>query len=128
MPGAPMFTGVYNDIIAGTGCTGGITCHQGSVAGMLPMSNKAQAYMNLVGKAAMGTNLGVVPPGAPNLNTTGMMRVVPNQPDMSLLMKKVEMKVPPCGGPMPPGDMAPYLTAAQQQQIRMWIMMGAKDD
>ena len=66
--------------------------------------------------------------GTPHCKDVGMMRVVPGQPDMSLLMKKVEMAVPPCGGPMPPDPMPPALTPAQLQQIRTWIMMGAKDD
>ncbi len=125
MPGAPTFTAIFDEIIAGTGCNGGPTCHSGTIAGMLLMTNKDQAYMNLVMKPAAGVN---IPPNMaiPNCKDVSMMRVVPGQPDMSLLVKKVEMLMPPCGGPMPPG--MTLLPMAQQQQIRQWIMMGAMNN
>lgn len=126
MPGAPTWTAIWTEIIQATGCNGGISCHQGNAAGMLPLPTKDIAYMNLVGKAAMGVN----PPMSmlPNCKDSGLMRVVPGQPDMSLLVKKVEMTMPSCGGPMPPGNPPMLLPMAQQQQIRQWIMNGAMNN
>ena len=55
-----------------------------------------------------------------------LMRVAAGQPDMSLLYKKVSTAMPECGGKMPPsGTMLPQ---AKLDQIRTWIMNGAKDD
>lgn len=127
MPGAPKWTAIWEEIIQATGCNGGISCHQGNAAGFLAMPTKEMAYLNLVGKAAMGVN---IPPSMtpPNCKDSGMMRVVPGQPDMSLLVKKVEMTMPPCGNAMPPGNPPMLLPAAQQQQIRQWIMLGAMND
>jgi hypothetical protein len=119
--GQPKWSSIFTEIIAGTGCNGGFTCHQGAAAGMLQMTDASATYDALVGKPAMGMNFPGTNPGTTNCKDSGMMRVVAGQPDMSLLVNKIEKVMPACGGPMPPQP----LTAAQQQQVRMWIMMGA---
>ena len=122
MPGSPKFSAIYQDIIAGTGCNGGPSCHAGTVAGALKMTTPAEAYAALVGVKAMGTN---IPPGGTDCRTTDLLRVAPNDPDHSLLVQKLEAATPACGTRMPPGGM---LTAPQLAQIRTWITSGAAND
>lgn len=123
VPGSPTFSAVYQEIIVGRGCNGAPTCHASMSGGNLTMRNKAEAYLALVGIKGMGVN----GPGAatPNCADTGLTRVVPNDPANSLLLDKVASAAPKCGTVMPPGSM---LTAPQIEQIRAWIMAGAKDD
>ena len=51
----------------------------------------------------------------------GKRRVIALDPDNSLIIQKLS-GTPPCGNPMPPGDM---LTSAQVAEIRAWIVAGA---
>ncbi|HEY2732797.1 MAG TPA: PQQ-binding-like beta-propeller repeat protein [Polyangiales bacterium] len=119
--GAPTFSGVYSDIIQGTGCAGSTLCHGGS-GGHLNMTDKQGAYAALVNVAAMGQNL--LTDSGLNCSDSGLLRVKPSDPDESLLVQKLENKQP-CGSAMPPGGM---LTGAQIEQVRMWIQNGAHDD
>jgi len=123
VPGSPTFSAVYQEIIVGRGCNGAPTCHASMSGGNLTMRNKAEAYLALVGVKGMGVN----GPGAttPNCADSGQTRVVPNDPANSLLLDKVASAAPKCGTVMPPGSM---LTPQQIDQIRAWIMAGAKDD
>jgi hypothetical protein len=106
-PAAPTFTQIYNSIIEGR-CRG---CHSGgSPDGNLNMGTKANAYTNLVGKAAAG--------GACSGKGT---RVVAGNAAMSILYTKVT--TPTCGSRMPQGS-GP-LSADQQNRIRDWINAGA---
>ena len=121
--GAPKFSAVFTEIISGTGCNGGPTCHAGTVAGNLKMTTAAEAYTALVGVQAMGMN---VPAGGTDCKTTGLMRVTAGDPDNSLLFKKIDTATtPPCGSRMPPGGM---LKPEQIAQIRQWIANGAQND
>jgi hypothetical protein len=121
--GAPKFSAIFTEIISGTGCNGGPSCHAGTVAGNLKMTTAAEAYSALVGVQAMGMN---VPAGGTDCKTTGLMRVKAGDPDNSLLMKKIDLATtPPCGVRMPPGGM---LKPEQIMQIRQWIMNGAQND
>jgi hypothetical protein len=89
---------------------------------MLDMHDRDTAYHALVGVSAMGVN----PSGstAPNCADSGLTRVVPGDPDASLLMMKIEGN-PPCGTAMPPGG---KLSDDQIMRIRSWIQNGANDD
>jgi hypothetical protein len=122
-PGSPTFSAIYQEIIVSKGCNGGPTCHAGLAAGQLKMTSKTEAFMSLVGVKAMGINL--VMGSTPNCKDTTLMRVVAGNPDMSLLYKKVSSATPECGGKMPPTAMLPQ---PMIDQIKMWIMNGAKDD
>jgi hypothetical protein len=123
-PGSPTFSAIYQEIIVTKGCNGGPTCHASLAAGQLKMTSKTEAFMALVGVKAMGMNL--VMSSAPNCKDTTLTRVVAGNPDMSLLYKKVSSAMPECGGKMPPsGTMLPQ---PMIDQIKMWIMNGAKDD
>jgi hypothetical protein len=122
-PGSPTFTAIYQEIIVAKGCNGGPTCHAGLAAGQLKMTSQTEAFMSLVGVKAMGVNL--VMGSAPNCKDTTLTRVVAGNPDMSLLYKKVASAMPECGGKMPPTAMLPQ---PMIDQIKMWIMNGAKND
>jgi hypothetical protein len=126
VPGSPTFSAIFAEIITGTGCNGGTLCHAGTV-GLLTMNDKMATYTALVNVKAMGQNLpvGGKLPDVPNCKDVDITRVVPMDPDNSLLMKKIS-GTPPCGTPMPPsGGM---LEAAKIEQIRTWIMNGAMND
>jgi hypothetical protein len=123
VPGSPTWSAVFQEIIVGTGCNGGPTCHASTAAGQLKMSMKNDSFMALVGVKAMGVNL--VMTTAPACKDTTLIRVVAGDPNASLLYKKVSSATPECGGKMPPsGALAPE----KVEQIRLWIMNGAKND
>jgi hypothetical protein len=106
------FTEIYDDIFVGTGCAGG-GCH-GSGAGNLSMATKEISYEALVNVPAAGA------PCA----SSGLIRVVPEDPDASLLMDKISGD-PSCGDTMP---IAGSLTEEQIARIRSWIERGAPND
>jgi outer membrane protein assembly factor BamB len=119
--GEPTFTGVYNDIIQGTGCAGSALCHAGDI-GHLMMTTKQGTYDALVDVKAMGTNADKG--SGPDCVDSGLFRVASGKPDDSLLVKKLE-GTQPCGMPMPVGS---KLSAAQIAQVRTWIKNGAHND
>ncbi len=127
VPGSPTFSAIFQEIILADGCNGGGLCHGGTLGqANLLMNDQAGAYAALVGVAAMGMTDPRLMLGLPNCVDTGMMRVVAGQPDLSLLMKKVEGAMPPCGTQMPPNP--PPLAPEKIAQIRTWIMNGALND
>jgi len=83
----------------------GPACHITGNNGGLMMPNAMAAYTNLVNKMASNT-------------TCKMMRVVPGDPTMSVLSKKVSGTM--CGTRMPAGG-KPVLTAAEIKMIDDWI-------
>jgi hypothetical protein len=88
-------------------------------------ASKSEVYESLVGLDLKGQPGGDASSGG--LCSTGR-RVVPGNPDMSVLYQKITDK-PTCGVAMPPpprNEAAMVLTAAQQERIRSWIMAGAK--
>lgn len=124
VPGSPTFSAIFQEVIIATGCNAGGLCHGGTLGqANLLMNDQAGAHAALVGVAAMGMSDPRLM--LPNCVDSGMMRVVAGQPDMSLLVKKLEGTMPPCGQPMPPTG---PLSAAQVTQIRTWIMNGALND
>ena len=118
---APTFSAIYEEIIVAEGCSGSAICH-GADIGHLMMSDKATAYAALVDVDAMGENL--VKNMGKDCKDSGLKRVLPGDPDNSLLVKKLE-STQPCGLPMPFGKM---LTQEQIDQVRTWIKNGANDD
>ena len=86
--------------------------------------SKDSAYAQLM-MPAMGTNLGVST-SMTNCVDTGMTRVVPNNPDASLLYNKLRSDMdPPCGNRMPTGS---KVCASTLEAVRMWIMSGAPNN
>ena len=112
--GAATFTSVY-DVIARNcmGCHGEVPTPEASV---LVMGTRAQAYAQLVNVPASGIACG----------GQGRIRVVPGDPDRSLLFIKISRTQPVCGLPMP----APTggLPASDVQLVRDWILAGAPND
>ena len=105
------FSSVYA-ILAGN-CS---DCHGNN--GSMSFSTKQRAYDELVGGPtgpALGAAEGQMCSGV------GRRRVIALDPDNSLIIQKLS-GTPPCGNPMPPGDM---LTSAQVAEIRAWIVAGA---
>jgi len=96
-------------------------CHSGgaNAAGGFDMSGDLHAA--LVG----------VPASAPAC-AGNAPRVVPGDPDNSLLFIKIAAKldggVPPCGDTMPLGPDVPALSANEVERVRRWIAAGAPND
>lgn len=111
--GDPTFHAVYDEIIVGEGCNTPL-CHGGG-AGGLAMTTRDGAYEALVGAPAAG----------PFCDSSGLLRVVPGDPEASLLWEKVASRAPRCGDPMPISAM---LAERQVEQIREWIARGAAND
>jgi hypothetical protein len=109
--GPSFMTDVYP--ILSRDCTG--RCHGAGGAAGLDLSSAANAVMNLVSKAST--------------QCATDQRVIPNQPDKSYLMWKLEGMGPmgACykGERMPKGGM---LSAADLATIRAWIADGAKSN
>jgi len=117
---APTMTAIYGEVLAPK-CAQAF-CHLG-LAGSPPIfSDKEASYRALVNVPAAGTKCG-------DAGAAGLMRVVPGDPDASLLYRKIETPTPAglCGDPMPGGGQ-PSLDSLQVQQIHDWIAQGAQDD
>jgi hypothetical protein len=108
------FTEVYTTIL-GKSCTNS-TCHFSGVGAALDMSSQPNAYTNLVNVSAAGTACGA----------SGLIRVVPSDPNTSLMYEKVHDASPPCGAQMP-FHLTP-LSADEQSLIFDWINAGAQNN
>ena len=120
VPDAPTFSAIYREIIVGRGCNSG-ACHNGP-AGGLSMRSKPIAYESLVGVPAMGISARNREQSCAN---SGFKRVVPGDPERSLLLQKIA-RTQTCGEPMPPSSEA--LPSQHVQQVHAWIAKGAPDD
>jgi len=90
-------------------------CH-GMGFSMLDMKTRDMAYSQLVDHDSN--------PGNKECAALGLKRIKPGAPDESLLYKKLDINSP-CGQQMPPGG---QLSQELRDEIRDWIMNGAKDD
>jgi hypothetical protein len=106
----PTFTAVYAILMAR--CSGA-TCHVNAffTGAGLSLANKMTAYTNLVGAASN--------------KCAGQKRVVPADPNASVLVQALERKGG-CAPAMPQGGAA--LSAADLDTILAWIMAGAMND
>jgi hypothetical protein len=137
-PLLPTFTNVYGTVIKKGGCTQ-VQCHGALQAGGLRLDTKAAAYANLVGQKAAGPCIkdagapaadGSVPTKPVTTTVcgcghTGAIRVIPNDPDNSLLVQKLS-DTEKCGERMP--QTGEPVTLAQLDLVKQWITAGAKDD
>jgi hypothetical protein len=104
---------------------GNSLCH-GPAAGLhLSGVSRSEFYVSLVGSDALGAPAGSVSDGG---ECTGTRRVVPGDPDNSLLYLKLANRAR-CGDGMPPADFArqeyrPF-TRARLELVRSWIESGA---
>jgi hypothetical protein len=116
---APSFSEI-NKTILSERCT--LACHSGGdfAAGGLDLSLSPHAV------------LVDAKPTAVDCAGSPMKRVVPGNPDASLLYVLVSTKVhgeaAPCGETMPLGADRAALTQGEIDRIRAWILAGAKDD
>lgn len=110
---APTFANVFAIVIEGT-CTG---CHSNSSAalGNLSMGDRCTAFESLVRRPSIGPACG---------SDSGRIRVVPGQPDESLLVQK--LVEPDCGSRMPLGGSA--VAPEKIELLRAWITRGAAYD
>lgn len=106
---APTYSAIYDEILEPQGCTAD-RCHGGLG---LKLANKMTGLTSLMADVGVGA-------------CAGMKFVVPGQPDMSLLYRKVADAMPPCGARMPL-SLAP-LKPEELMQIRTWIEMGAPNN
>ena len=100
--GAPTFTAIWDEVFVPTGCNSG-SCHGGG-AGGLSMASKDEAWRDLVNVVSDG----------PACASTGLVRVVPGDPETSLLVDKIANRPPVCGSAMP---FAGPLDAKQVEQV-----------
>jgi hypothetical protein len=124
--GPPTFTEVYNSVMVPHGCN----AHHKPGAkedSFLDMSSQANAYKNLVGVVASGPSATAPIPGC---GGSGLIRVVPNDAEKSLMYLKVSETKPPCGAQMPFGCPTGFacLTSTETATIAAWINAGAKND
>lgn len=109
------FSAIYEQLIAPR-CAG-MVCHTGSSGGGLSVpagTTASKVRASIVDGAATGSECA----------GSGMMLLVPGDPDMSLLYRKLADD-PPCGSRMPP---ATPFTASELARVREWIVNGAHDD
>jgi hypothetical protein len=127
--GPNSFTEVYTQIIQPT-CSNDY-CHYQDVSiryGALDMSSQVDAYWSLVDQLCAG--------GA--CSGMGFRRVIPGDPEDSMLYEKVSQPNPSCGVQMPanvaalqagiPEFSGNALTEAQQSLIYNWILDGAQNN
>jgi outer membrane protein assembly factor BamB len=109
------FSTIYAQIMAQR-CAGSV-CHSGTATGgslSLQAGTASAIRASLLNKAASGSEC----------MASGLSLVVPGNPDMSLLYRKLT-DMPPCGSRMPPTG---PLTTEEIGRIRTWIANGALDD
>jgi hypothetical protein len=111
----PTFSSIQQNIFSSGDSSGRpacTNCHNPTLnRGLLDLS-PAVSYNNLVNAVSR------IKPGA--------IRVIPNNPDNSYLIQKLEGNVSISGLRMPLGG--PYLTEGQVLVIRRWIELGAPND
>ena len=128
-PSPNSFTKVYAEIIQPT-CSNDF-CHYNGVGirfSALDMSSQVRAYWSLVGQPCNGASCFQIG-----------TRVVPGQPDTSIMYLKVSEPTPPCGSQMPADPQTllttgtavfsgTALTADQLQLLHDWIQEGAQNN
>ncbi|MEO0323881.1 MAG: hypothetical protein AAF447_13055 [Myxococcota bacterium] len=94
-------------------------CHGSTrTSANLLMDTPDTAHASLVDVEAMG--------GPCTEDSVARIRVVPGDPEASLLVSKVTETPPDCGNPMPLAQ--PALSAADQATITAWVAAGAVND
>ncbi len=89
-------------------------CHGGGIIG-LNFASKDAAYESMLNQPAYPMGQCVM---------LAKQRLVPGDPDNSLLYLKLDQNAP-CGQNMPPGGQLP---PKERDRVRTWIMNGAKND
>jgi hypothetical protein len=118
--GSESFAAIYESILKNTtyNCAGPL-CHGRETAMAMPVGNLSLstadvAYMQLVKVDSTG------------MACSGMPRVVPGNPEGSLLVQKLRSSTTTCGGVMPVG--ADEISEADLKRVTDWISGGACDN
>jgi hypothetical protein len=117
------WTAIYEELVSSTSGTLCASCHNAAgamIAGngfLLGNPGDSCAAYNRVVNAAAKTTQGMCA-GKGSL-------VVPNSPDTSILLRKVEGGTQICGVPMPQGTMGLGATRPVVMALRAWIVAGA---
>ena len=114
-------TSGYDGIYKGLTDQSCLSCHSGTAdagGGFMLGMTACESYKNIFMKPAITTV------GTPACAASGLQLVVPNSPDTSLLLQKLE-GMPKCGSPMPLGSMGLGASNATVMALRAWIMSGA---
>jgi hypothetical protein len=111
--GMPTFTNIFTFDFRSCRVS---TCHGMGLAGVL-MATQDSAWTSLVNQPSSSSSQA-------KCMALGKQRVVPNDPDNSLLYLKLDVNAP-CGQQMPPGG---QLSRVARERIRTWIAMGALND
>ncbi|HVU00433.1 MAG TPA: hypothetical protein VHE30_01730 [Polyangiaceae bacterium] len=122
VPQDPTFTRVVSEVLRAKNCgANGALCHALAAGGFKLGSNDA-IYKELLDEDAGGTEC------TPNAEAgvPARKRVIPNDPENSLLYQKIAVDPPACGDPMPKGQ--PPLDPPQIQLVYDWIKAGAQND
>jgi hypothetical protein len=126
VPLAPNWPSIWINVIRKYDCTS-TQCHGASSAGGLRLDDKAGAYQNLVGQEATGQCIEGGSDGAATVcgcAPKNLTRVIPGDPDNSLLVMKLSGS-PPCGERMPPAS-AP-IPSTTLDVVKEWIQKGAPE-
>lgn len=105
------FQRVFDEVIVPEGCTSGY-CH-GSGGGYLVLTDRETSYRNLVGANVFNGGCGVA------------LRVLPGDPEGSLLWRKIAPDVEVCEGKMPRGTLG--ISEDRANLVRQWILAGAPE-
>ena len=110
-PGPPTWSSLYDNEL--WSCSNPM-CHGGGLAGV-NFASKDAAWHSLIDQ-----------PANPKFDCAGLgkKRIVPGDPDNSLLILKLDINAP-CGQQMPPGG---TLSDKAVARVREWIELGAKND
>jgi hypothetical protein len=111
----PTFSSIQREIFSSPDAAGRracVTCHTN-------VGRNPAAGLNLLPDASYAALVGVA-----SVTNPGRTRVIPGDPDGSILIRKLEGTPGTSGQRMPIGG-PPYLTAGQTQIIRRWIELGA---
>lgn len=114
---APTFSSISTEIFSNPDAAGRracTSCHTN-------VGRNPAGGLNLLPDAAYAALVGV-----PSVTNRGQIRVIPGDPDNSILIRKIEGTPGTLGARMPQNG--PFLTDGQILIIRRWIALGARND
>ena len=114
----PTFSSIQREIFSSTDAAGRRACTNCHTN----VGRNPAGGLNLLPDISYGALINVA-----SVTNAGQTRVIPGNPDASILVRKLEGTPGTSGQRMPLGG-PPYLTAGQIQIIRRWIELGAPNN